>query len=90
MAATPTAITPDEGVGSAFAYYATATALDLRTVSGKPQRCPRRIVAMAAGTWSVLKDQNEVDGAPGTVFQGFVHDAHTAIITSSAAIQVYW
>lgn len=79
-------------VGEDFAYYATATALDLTTISGKPQRPARRIVAMAAGTWSVLKNANvtPVDGAPGAVYQGFLHDADTSVITSSAAIMVYW
>lgn len=79
-------------VGEDFAYYATATALDLTTITGKPQRPARRIVAMAAGNWTVLKNglATPVDAAPGAVAAGFVHDADTSMITSSAAIMVYW
>lgn len=85
-------ISPSLRVGEDFAYYATATALDLTTISGKPQRPARRIVALAAGTWSVLKNglATPVDAAPGAVYQGFVHDADTSVITSTAAIMVYW
>ena len=78
-------------VGEDFAFFATATALDLTTISGKPQLlCARRIVAMAAGNWTVLQNAEGVDAAPGAVPAGFVHDADTKVITSSAAIMVYW
>lgn len=79
-------------VGEDFHYAATATALDLTTIAGKPQRPARRIVAMAAGNWTLLKNglKTPVDAPPGAVYQGFVHDADTSVITSSAAIMVYW
>jgi hypothetical protein len=64
--------------------------LDLTTISGKPARCARRIVALAAGNWTLLKNAQGVDAPPGAVPQNFVHDADTSVITSSAAIMVYW
>ncbi len=86
----PKLISKSQRVGEDFAYYASAAALDLTTVSGKPQRCARRIVALAAGNWTLLKNGYEVDSPPGAVYQGFVHDADTSAITSTAAIIVYW
>jgi len=83
-------ISRSERVGEDFHYAATATALDLTAISGKPARYPRRIVAMAAGNWTLLKNAQGVDSPPGAVFAGFVHDADTSVITSSAAIMVYW
>jgi hypothetical protein len=85
-------ISPSTRVGEDFHFAATATNLDLRTIAGKPQRPARRIVALAAGNWTLLKNSYEtpVDAPPGAVYQGFIHDADTSVITSSAAIMVYW
>jgi hypothetical protein len=83
-------ISKSERVGEDFHFAATATALDLTTISGKPQRCARRIVALAAGNWTLLKNHKGVDAPFGAVPEGFVHDADTSVITSSAAIAVYW
>lgn len=88
--AAPYPINPSQRVGEDFKFYATATAVDLTAVSGKPPRCARRIVAMAAGNWTLLKGASGVDEAPGAVFQGFMHDADTAVLTSDAAVMVYW
>jgi hypothetical protein len=64
--------------------------LDITTISGKPTRCARRIVALAAGNWTLLKNAQGVDAPPGAVFEGFTHDADTSVITSDAPIMVYW
>lgn len=86
----PFPITDSESVGSTHEYLATPTAVDLTTRPGKPQRCARRIVAMAAGNWTLLADSGGVDSPPGAVFQGFLHDSNTSAITSTAGVMVYW
>ena len=80
---------PDEGVGRAWKYYASAVALDLTAVSGKPQRCARRIVFLAAGTATLLKDSGGND-EPTPVLEGDIHDADTSAISCATAFRVYW
>ncbi len=76
-------------VGEAFEFLAAGTyTLDARP--GKPARCSRRIVAMAAGNWTELRDSGENDSAPGAVLAGFTHDGDTYKIVCSAPIMVYW
>jgi hypothetical protein len=79
-----------DSVGDAFEFFASASNVDLTVRVGKPQRAARRIVALTGGNWTLLKDAEGNDSPPGAVFQGFDHLAHTAAITSSAAIMVYW
>ena len=79
-----------ESVGDAFEFFASAADVNLTTRPNKPQRAARRIVAMAAGNWTLLKDAEGVDSPPGAVFQGYMHDAHTTAITSTGAIMVVW
>ena len=45
---------------------------------------------MAAGNWTLLKNAQGVDAPPGAVFEGFTCDADVSVITSSAAIMVFW
>ena len=65
------------------------SALDLTAVSGKPQRCARRIVFLAAGTATLLKDSGGHD-EPTPVLAGDIHDADTSAITCATAFRVYW
>jgi hypothetical protein len=80
---------PSDGIGETFEYLPAGN-YNLAARTNKPPRCARRIVALAAGNWTLLKDSGEVDSPPGAVYQGFVHDAHTSAINTSAAIMVYW
>lgn len=83
------AINPSLRVGEAFEFLAAGTyILDARP--GKPARCARRIVAMAAGAWTELLDSGENDSPPGAVIAGFIHDGDTYKITCNSAIAVYW
>ncbi len=80
---------PSDRTGEDFEYLAAGTyTLDARP--GKPTWCPRLIVAMVAGNWTELRNDREVDSAPGAVYQGHQHFGHTYKIVCSAAIAVYW
>lgn len=52
-------------------------------------RCARKIVALAADTWT-FEDSNLVSNGPVAVPAGFVHIGHTAGITCGAPIAVYY
>lgn len=81
----------DDGVGRAWKYYAGGGGLiNLTTVSGKPQRCARRIIFLAAGAVSSLKDSGGNDEPLAAVLAGQVHDADTSAINSAVAFTVYW
>jgi len=82
---------PEEGVGRAWKYYAGGAGLiDLTTVSGKPKRCARRVIFLAAGAVTLLKDSGGND-EPGTVLAGMVFDADVSAIDSGAiAFWVWW
>lgn len=86
----PSKISNDPGVGRAWKYYASATALDLTTVSGKPPRCARRIVFLEAGSATLLKDSGGNDEPITGVIEGYVHDADTSAITCATAFVAYW
>ena len=73
----------------AFAFLG-AGSHDLTAITGKPQRCARRVVALVAGNWTALVDSSGVDSPAGAVPEGYVHDAHTSAITCSAAVAIYW
>lgn len=82
-------INKSERTGEAFEFLA-AGAYTLYNRTGKPACCARRVIAMAAGNWTVLKDSGENDSPPGAVLAGFVFDADVSAITCSAAIMVVW
>jgi len=85
------ATTDDQGVGRAWKYYAAAAGLvNLMAVSGKPQRCARRIVFLAAGAVTVLKDSGGNDEPLAAVTAGLYHDADTSSINSAVAFIAYW
>lgn len=83
-------ISSDAGVGRKWKYYASATALDLTTVSGKGTACARRIVFLAAGSATLLKDSGGNDEPITSFPEGYVHDADTSAITCATAFVVYW
>ena len=85
----PFPINKSTRTGEAFEFLAAGT-YDLTARSGKPQRCARRVVAMAAQNFTLLKDSGGNDSPPGAVYSGFIHDADTSAITCSGAIGVYW
>ena len=84
--------TGDEGIGTHWKYYAgnAGTLVNLAAVSGKPQRCARRIVFLAAGAVAHLKDSAGNDEPLAAVLAGTVHDAHTSAIDTAVAAIVYW
>lgn len=64
---------------------------DLTALTGCPQKqCARRVVPMAAGSFTQCVGEDGVD-EPITDFpEGFVHDSLTAVITTTVAIVVYY
>ncbi len=80
---------PSTGVGTAFEFLPAGT-YNLLARTNKPARCARRIVAMAAQNWTLLKGTDGIDAPPGAVTAGFTHDADTQNITCDGAIGVYW
>jgi hypothetical protein len=72
-----------------FEFLAAGT-YDLTARPGKPARCARRVVAMVAGNWTMLRNSGDVDSPAGAVFQGFTLDGDVSAITCSAAIMVSW
>lgn len=79
--------TSDVPVNWAFKPAGTYDLVALDPTGGK--RPARKIVAMAADTWT-LEDNAGNSNAAITVFQGFSHVADTRGITCGAAIAVYW
>ncbi len=87
----PYRITHSVQVGNACKYYAAGAGLiDLTTVSGKPQSCARRIVFLAAGAVTHLKDSSGTDEPLAAVLAGQVHDMHTSALDSAVAFVAYW
>jgi hypothetical protein len=82
-------ISPSDRVGEDFEFLPAGT-YNLDARPGKPQWCARLVIAMAAGHWTELRNDREVDSPPGAVPMSFQHMAHTYRITCSAAIAVYW
>jgi hypothetical protein len=82
---------PEEGVGRAWKYYAGGAGLiDLTTVSGKPKRCARRIIFLAAGAVAHLKDSGGNDEPLAAVLAGMVFDADVSAVDSAVAMIVFW
>jgi hypothetical protein len=76
-------------VGEDFETLAAGT-YTLYNRSGKPQTCARRIMVLADGSLTMLKNSGEVDSPPGAVTAGMVFDADFSAVTCTAAIWVAW
>ena len=83
------AINRSERVGEAFEFLAAGT-YTLYNRAGRPAACARRVIAMGAQNWTLLRDASENDSPPGAVPDGFVFDADVSAITCSGSVLVVW
>jgi hypothetical protein len=77
-------------VGSAHEVLAGGATYALYNRTGKPQHCVRKILILANGTLSSLKDSGENNVAPGTVTAGMVFEGNYSEVTCTSAVYVTW
>lgn len=82
-------ISRSQRVGEAFEFLAAGT-YTLYNRTNRPAVCARRIIAMGAQNWTMLKDAGEIDSPPTAVPDGFTLDADVSAITCSGSILVLW
>ncbi len=71
-------------------YYAAATLVDCVADSPDGASCASKVVPLAAGNFTVLKDCDGVDKPFSTFLAGYVHEADVSAFNCSAACVVYW
>jgi hypothetical protein len=87
----PYKISKSERVGEDMAPL-TAGTHDLTAQSGKPERCVRRVMCLAATTFTVLQNSKGVNCAPAAAFpEGSVIDGDVSAITfTGGPVLVLW
>ncbi len=77
-------------VGVKWKQYAASGLRDLVADSPDGTKPARRVVLLATGSFTVLKNAANVDGPIGPLPAGFVHDGYVTEANADQAFVAYW
>lgn len=80
----------DLGVGVKWKQYAAAGLRNLKADSPNGTTTARRVVILAAGSFTVLKDAEDRDNPIGPLPAGYIHEGYVSEANCDQAFVAYW